>query len=430
MSVEEASPVGQSTLAMSVQRGLGAPSAGAPSTLQDTMSLTPLDSTEDRVQPFPRSPQLQRRLAKAALPTQEQLSKRMDELQAEKVKTEARIQSLKKRRADLATRTEVMKQQIHARFEAMRAVLKQDEQTAMETLDIDLKKTRTMLDQVLKTWNQHLDQVTKTISNVQKVQTDKSTLAPREEMEMKKENVSLKKSDASEKIIRLNEERFEKLVNMLSSVTKQLKVQLQKKTLLLDMLPVVVDPQTCHSHLTVASEGKGLVYGAARTAPEHPLQFDRVCCALGSVPVSSGQAYWEVDIRCCSGWAVGAAYGRMQRKGRDKGCKLGRNMNSWCVEFKNKKLSAWHNNRHMPCQGVVQTRLKKVGVWVQFDKGQLVFYDAETMSVLQSFSAAMTPVFDRAHHQFTEPLFPAVRFIKPDAQAWPNHMEFCHNPLN
>lgn len=428
MSVEEASLVGQSALAVSVQRGLGAPSAGVPSTLQDPMSLTPLDSTDDRVQPFPRSPQLQKRLAKAALPSQEQLSKRMEELQAERIKTEARIQSLKKRRADLATRTEVMKQQIHARFETMQAVLKQDEQAAMETLDIDLKRTRTTLDQVLKTWNQHLDQVDKMISSMHKAQKDKSKTAPREEMAVK-EAVSLKKSDASEKIIRLNEERFEKLLKMLSSVTKQLRVQLQKKTLLLDMLPVVVDPQTCHSHLTVASDGKGLVYGAARPGPEQPLQFDRVCCALGSVPISSGQAYWEVDTRCCSGWAVGAAYGRLERKGRNKGSKLGRNMNSWCVEFKNKKLSAWHNDRHMPCQGVVQTRLKRVGVWVQFDKGQLVFYDAETMGVLQSFSAALTPVFDRAHHQFIEPLFPAVRFIKPDAQAWPNHMEFCHNPL-
>lgn len=393
------------------------------------MSLTPLDSTEDRVQPFPRSPQLQRRLAEAALPTQEQLSQRMEELQAEKAKTVAHIQSLKKRRADLATRTEAMKQQIHARFEAMRAVLKQDEQTAQESLDIDLKRTRTMLDQVLKTWSQHLDQVCKNISSTHKAQEDKSKMTTKE-LEGQKEKISLKKSDASEKNIRLNEERFEKLLQMLSSVTKQLKVQLQRKTLLLDTIPVVVDAQTCHSHLTVTSEGRSLFYRPLNTAVEHPLQFDRVCCALGSIPISSGQAYWEVEVRCCSSWAVGVAYGKLERKGRNKGCKLGRNMNSWCVEFKNKKLSAWHNNRHMPCQGVTQTQCKKIGVWVQFEKGQLVFYDAETMGVLQSFSAAMTPVFDRAHHQFTEPLFPAVRFIKPDAQAWPNHMEFSDSPLN
>ncbi|KAJ0055868.1 hypothetical protein NL108_013984, partial [Boleophthalmus pectinirostris] len=120
------------------------------------------------------------------------------------------------------TRTDVMKQQIHARFEAMRAVLKQDEQAAMESLDIDLKRTRAMLDQVLKTWNQHLDQVSKTISSTQKALKDKTTPGGQKE-----------KSDGAEKNIRLDEERFEKLLEMLSSVCKELKAQLQRKTLLL-----------------------------------------------------------------------------------------------------------------------------------------------------------------------------------------------------
>lgn len=406
-----------------------APSAADQSALQEALSLTPLDSNKDRVQPFPRSPQLQKKLAKAAQPSQEQLSRRMEELRKEKNKTEAHIQSLKKRKADLTSRTEVMKQQVHARFEAMQAVLKQDEQAVLETLDVDQKKTRTALDQVLKSWNQHLDLVSKSISNTQRALSKNPKTVDDGELESK-ENLSVKKPAVSEKNIRLNEDRFEKLVKMLSSVSKQLRVQLQRKMLLLDLRPVVIDTQTCHSQITVTSEGRGLFYNSARSGPEHPLQFDRVCCSLGSLPVTAGQSYWEVDVRCCASWAVGVAYGKLERKGRDKGPKLGRNRNSWCVEFRNGQLSAWHNERRMTCHGVGQSRLRRVGVWVEYDRGQLVFYDAETMSVLQSFSAALTPVFDRAHHQFTEPLFPAVRFIKPEAQVWPNHMEFCHNPLS
>lgn len=164
--------------------------------------------------------------------------------------------------------------------------------------------------------------------------------------------------------------------------------------------------------------------GSARSAPEHPLQFDTVCCALGSSPITAGQRYWEVDVRCCSGWAVGAAYGSLERRGRDKATKLGRNRNSWCVKLRGGHLSAWHNDRHVACQGVGQTQPAKVGVWVSYDKGQLVFYDADTMAVLQRFSAAVTPVFDRAHHQFTEPLYPALRFLRPpENQLWPNHLE-------
>lgn len=191
---------------------------------------------------------------------------------------------------------------------------------------------------------------------------------------------------------------------------------------------MVIDRKTCHSQITVTSEGRGMSFsGSASSAPEHPLQFDKVYCALGCSPVTATQSYWEVDVHCCSAWAVGMAYANIERKGRDKGAKLGRNRNSWCVELRNGRLSAWHNDLHVVCQGVRQTPLGKIGVWVNYDKGQLTFYDADTMAVLQRFSAAVTPVFDRAYHQFTEPLYPAIRFLRPpENQTWPNHLQFCH----
>ncbi|XP_028285369.1 nuclear factor 7, ovary isoform X2 [Parambassis ranga] len=357
--------------------------------------------------------------------TKEHLSRRLGELQAEMSKTEAHIQSLKKRKADLARTTEVMKQQVREHFENMRCILKQDEQVVLDALEMDLRRTRTRLDQVLKNWHQHQDQVTKSIGSTQKA-LSKSPRADKDEKSLS-ENVSPKKPASSEKEIRLNEERFERLLKTLSSISKSLKTQMQRKTLLLDSAPIVIDRQTCHAQMAVTSEGRSLSFsGSACSAPQHPLQFDKVCCALGSSPITSGQRYWEVDVRCCSAWAVGVAYGSLERKGRDKGAKLGRNRKSWCVELRNKSVSAWHNDHRVVCQGVRLTPVGKVGVWVNYDKGQLTFYDVDTMVVLQRFSAAMTPVFERAHHQFTEPLYPAVRFLRPaENQIWPNHLEFC-----
>ncbi|XP_008286173.1 nuclear factor 7, ovary isoform X2 [Stegastes partitus] len=416
---------GRSAAAQSVQNDLMAPSVGIDSLLQD--GFTSLDTSSDRVvQPFPRSPKLQRKVAKAAQPSQEQLSRRMEELQAEKSKTDAHIESLKKRKADLSRTTEVMKQQVRERFENMRRVLKQDEQVVLDSLELDLRRTRTRLDQVLKNWKQHLDQVAESIVGTQRV----LSRSPGAEEDGKgySESLSPKKPDTSEEEIGLNKERFEMLLKTLASISRNLKAQLQRKTLLLDSTPTMIDRQTCHAQIMVTPEGRSLSFsGSPRSAPEHPLQFDKVCCALGSSPIAAGQSYWEVDVHCCSAWAVGVAYASLERKGRDKGAKLGRNRNSWCIEFRNRNLSAWHNDRNVACQGVGQTPLGRVGVWVNYDKGQLMFYDADNMVVLQRFSAALTPVFDRAHHQFTQPLYPAVRFLKPpENQIWSNHLEFCH----
>nr|XP_046236888.1 E3 ubiquitin-protein ligase TRIM62 [Scatophagus argus]XP_046236889.1 E3 ubiquitin-protein ligase TRIM62 [Scatophagus argus] len=421
---------GQSTVAQ-LAHSPAPLSGGTHSVLQDGLSFTPLDSNSDTVvQPFPRSPKLQRKIANAGQPSQctlqEQLSRRIEELQAERSKTEAHIKSLKKRKADLSKSTEMMKHQVQECFENMRCVLNQDERAILDSLELDLRRTRTRLDQVLKNWEQHRHRVTKSISSTQTA-LSKSPEA-KEDKEGRSENVSPKKPDASEQEIRLNEERFERLLKTLSSVSKQLKAQLQRKTLLLDSSPMLIDRQTCHSQITVTSDGRNMSFsGYSRSGPEHPLQFDKVCCALGCSPATAPHSYWEVDVRCCYAWAVGVAYASMERKGRDKGSKLGRNRNSWCVELRNSRLSAWHNDRHVACQGVGQTPLGKIGVWVNYDKGQLTFYNADTMAVLQRFSAAVTTVFDRAHHQFTEPLYPAIRFLRPPvSQMWPNHLEFCH----
>ncbi len=62
---------GQSAVAQSAESGLEAPSTGTHSVLQDRMSFTPLDFNSDRVvQPFPRSPKLQRKTANAGQPSQ------------------------------------------------------------------------------------------------------------------------------------------------------------------------------------------------------------------------------------------------------------------------------------------------------------------------------------------------------------------------
>lgn len=68
-----------------------------------------------------------------------------------------------------------MKQQVHERFENMRAILKQDERAILDSLELDLRQTKSRLDQVQKKWKQHQDQVDKSISSTQSALSGSST---------------------------------------------------------------------------------------------------------------------------------------------------------------------------------------------------------------------------------------------------------------
>ncbi|XP_062371699.1 tripartite motif-containing protein 72 [Sardina pilchardus] len=377
------------------------------------------------VQPYPRSPKLLRKTSTPLTP--EHLSKHLEELKAEEARAEAHLQSLKKRRSNLTKSVEVMKQKVKERFDVMRAALQRDEQAVRDSLELDRRKTSAKLNEVLRDWQQHLSAVQKNISYTGNALAQQDGAV--NSTDLIEELSCHKKPDAAEEHIRLNEERFQNLLRKLQQISRDLQAQLQRKTFLLDSSNVVIGRETSHSQITITGEGRSLCISSEACDPQrqlHPLQFDQVYCALAASAITAGQHYWEVDVRCCPAWAVGVAYGSLHRKGRDKGTKLGRNRMSWCVELRDGRLSAWHNDRHVAPTGIRgRDQPATVGVYVNYEKGRVAFYDAGGMELLQEFSAALTPVFDRMHHQFIDPLYPAVRFLKPQdgRGAWSSHME-------
>ncbi|TRY99365.1 hypothetical protein DNTS_014901 [Danionella cerebrum] len=363
-------------------------------------------------QPFPRSPKLIRR-AGASSPKLSELPVVLEELKRQRKSTESHLESIKKRQTNLNTSCEAMKQQVQECYEDLRLALQEDERAVLDMIEQDRRETSSKLNRILQDWNQHLNLLQKHIGTVQSAQ------------QSHEESTKQKKLDPAEAEIKMNEVRIQKLMKVLRNISKYLKVQLQRKSLLLDFSEVTIDRQTCHSQIKVSTDGRGMCLCTEDCSVlSDPLRFDQLYSALGSVGISSGQNYWEVDVHCCPSWAVGVAYGSIQRRGRDKGAKLGRNRASWSLEFQNGHLSAWHNDRHviLPARAAPS----RIGVLVKYQKGRVVFYDAEKMRILQEFSAGQTAVFDRAHHQFTAPVYPAFRFVSTkDKNTGQPHMEIC-----
>ncbi|MBZ3882940.1 FSD1-like protein [Sciurus carolinensis] len=112
---------------------------------------------------------------------------------------------------------------------------------------------------------------------------------------------------------------------------------------------------------------------------------------LGDTAIESGQHYWEVKAqKDCKSYSVGVAY-----KTLGKFDQLGKTNTSWCIHVNNwlqNTFAAKHNNK---VKALDVTVPEKIGVFCDFDGGQLSFYDANSKQLLYSFKT-----------KFTQPVLP------------------------
>ncbi|XP_077331308.1 FSD1-like protein isoform X3 [Lithobates pipiens] len=113
---------------------------------------------------------------------------------------------------------------------------------------------------------------------------------------------------------------------------------------------------------------------------------------LGDTTIESGQHYWEVKAqKDCKSYSVGITY-----KTIGKFDQLGKTNTSWCLHVNNwlqATFAAKHNNKAKALEVAVPD---KIGVYCDFDGGQLLFYNSETKQLLHSFKT-----------KFTQPVIPA-----------------------
>lgn len=112
---------------------------------------------------------------------------------------------------------------------------------------------------------------------------------------------------------------------------------------------------------------------------------------LGDTAVESGQHYWEVRAqKDCKSYSVGVTYRNL-----GKFDQLGKTNSSWCIHINNwlqTTFSAKHNNKAKTLDIPVPDR---IGVYCDFDGGQLSFYNASSKALLHTFRT-----------KFTQPLLP------------------------
>uniref|UniRef100_A0A3B4AKL3 B30.2/SPRY domain-containing protein n=1 Tax=Periophthalmus magnuspinnatus TaxID=409849 RepID=A0A3B4AKL3_9GOBI len=155
---------------------------------------------------------------------------------------------------------------------------------------------------------------------------------------------------------------------------------------------VYLDPSTAQKNLVVSEDGRQVKYDEHKTShTDMPKRFSPALFVLAREGLSSGRHYWEVDVSRKDAWTIGVARGSSRRKGD---IKLSPEGGFWCLWLKNGEVKALATVR-LPLH--LSSAPAKVGVYLDYDGGQVSFYDVKARLHLytftDTFSESLFPIF-------------------------------------
>ncbi|CAM5158645.1 unnamed protein product [Natator depressus] len=168
-----------------------------------------------------------------------------------------------------------------------------------------------------------------------------------------------------------------------------------KSALSLSLPSITLDPATNHPNLLLSPDllAVRLVDEPQDEALEGPERFSKSVCVLGSASFTSGRHYWEVEVGDKTSWEIGLARASVNRQEAKVMLKPANGY--WAVWLRNgadyKALDS--PSRHL----ALTAKPRRVGVYLDYEGGQVSFYDAAAMTHLYTFCDA-----------FAEPLYPMV----------------------
>ncbi|KAM6986268.1 E3 ubiquitin-protein ligase TRIM58-like [Aplochiton taeniatus] len=152
---------------------------------------------------------------------------------------------------------------------------------------------------------------------------------------------------------------------------------------------VTLEPDTAHPNLILSEDGNQVIYGKIRKdLPDNPQRFSRCPCVLGKEGFSSGKFYFEIMLKEKIEWALGVATESINRKGTFP---LGPRNGNWTIS-----LSHGNEYRAPGLSLSLGKKPQKVGVFVDYEGGQVSFYDVDNKTQIYSYRG----------YTFTEKLYP------------------------
>ncbi|XP_041092375.1 E3 ubiquitin-protein ligase TRIM39-like [Polyodon spathula] len=167
---------------------------------------------------------------------------------------------------------------------------------------------------------------------------------------------------------------------------------------------VTLDQDTAHPDLILSEDRKRVRSGGVRNG--HHVNSNKYVgchCVLGMEGFTSGRRYWEVAVGKKRDWRVGVTTESSMRKG---------------YGFLNTSVGYWTLRLERGCEFKALTvpvtslplslKPRRLGVYLDYEEGQLSFYDAEKKNHIYTYTETFTeklyPVFGTVDTEFNADL--------------------------
>ncbi|XP_075769469.1 butyrophilin subfamily 1 member A1-like [Pelodiscus sinensis] len=155
---------------------------------------------------------------------------------------------------------------------------------------------------------------------------------------------------------------------------------------------VTLDPDTAHPKLVLSEDWKSVRDGDTRqNLPDTPERFDHSVSVLGAEGFAGGRRYWEVEVGDKPRWSLGVCRESVRRKGQ---VTHSPGDGYWVMVLKD---GGYEAGTSPPTSLPMSARPSRVGVFLDYEEGEVSFYNVTNGSHLftftGTFSGTLRPYF-------------------------------------
>lgn len=144
---------------------------------------------------------------------------------------------------------------------------------------------------------------------------------------------------------------------------------------------MTLDPNTAAPWLSLSDDLTSVCYhGDQPHIPNNPERFDECVCVLGAEAFMSGSHFWDVQVGDKTRWDLGIVQENVSRK---TDVKVNPEYGFWALALRD-------NGQYSACtmpwtRLMLKRKPRKVRVCLDYEKGEVSFYDVRDLSLMHSF---------------------------------------------